>query len=297
MSVQLMNACIHGRLSEVESLLKPEGAVLPDPNWCDMNSWTALHHACHNGHSEVVKLLLAHTGINVNWQTRYGDTAIGISCKRGRLEVVCELLKDPRVNVKLADMDGRTPLWHAAYGERVEVIEWLIAARRDLGDLSKKGKDWGEEYTVLEVSKLRNHHEIMRLVERFMTNPERTRHDVQAKLGMLGAVATEVFALTVFLCDGLLQLKPPAAGSTGATAAGAAGGIGGALRFFTLASKLPMELQMILCHRVVGSVEDNILSQDSEAAFKALARVLLPRYSPPKGARFAVEKRKQCVIS
>jgi len=36
-----------------------------------------------------------------------------------------------------------------------------------------------------------------------------------------------------------------------------------------------MELQMILCHRVVGSMKQNILSKDSEAAFKSLARILL----------------------
>jgi len=36
-----------------------------------------------------------------------------------------------------------------------------------------------------------------------------------------------------------------------------------------------MELQMILCHRVVGSMKQNILRKDSEAAFKALARILL----------------------
>ena len=36
-----------------------------------------------------------------------------------------------------------------------------------------------------------------------------------------------------------------------------------------------MELQMILCHRVVGSMKQNILLKDSEAAFKSLAGILL----------------------
>ena len=36
-----------------------------------------------------------------------------------------------------------------------------------------------------------------------------------------------------------------------------------------------MELQMILCHRAVGSTKQNILHKDSEAAFKELARILL----------------------
>ena len=82
------------------------------------------------------------------------------------------------------------------------------------------------------------------------------------KLGVLDALAAEVFALTVFLCDDLLQLKPTLTTTITASAAS---------RFFTIASKLPMELQMILCHRVVGSMKQNILHKDSEVAFKSLA--------------------------
>ena len=38
-----------------------------------------------------------------------------------------------------------------------------------------------------------------------------------------------------------------------------------------------MELQMMLCHRAVGSTKQNILHKDSEAAFKSLAGVLVPK--------------------
>ena len=74
----------------------------------------------------------------------------------------------------------------------------------------------------------------------------------------------EVFALTVFLCDGLLQLKP-ASHPAGIAAS----------RFFIIASKLPMELQMVLCHRMFDSMKQNNFSKDSEAAFKSLARFFL----------------------
>jgi len=70
---------------------------------------------------------------------------------------------------------------------------------------------------------------------------------------------------TVFLCDDLLHLKPALASTVAFTAA---------TRFFSIARSLPMELQMILCHRAFGSMKQNILRQDSEAAFKSLARVL-----------------------
>ena len=41
---------------------------------------------------------------------------------------------------------------------------------------------------------------------------------------------------------------------------------------------LPMEVQMILCHRAVGSAKDGILSKDSEAAFKSLGKTLAKEF-------------------
>ena len=122
------------------------------------------------------------------------------------------------------------------------------------------------EYTALEIAREGNQTEAAAVLERFMSNPGQTRHELRVKLGVLDELAAEVFALTVFHCDDLLQLK--LASSPAATAAVAA-------RFFTIAKELPMELQMVLCHRGVGSTKQNILQKDSEAAFKSLARILL----------------------
>jgi len=69
-----------------------------------------------------------------------------------------------------------------------------------------------------------------------------------------------MFALVVFVSDGLLEIK-----DTTTTAA----------RFFSIARRLPLELQMMLCHRVVGSAKEIIPGKDSEVAFKELARRLL----------------------
>jgi len=83
------------------------------------------------------------------------------------------------------------------------------------------------------------------------------------KLGVLDEAAAEMFALTIFLCDGLLKLEFLNPDATEA------------FRFFTVARKLPIELQMILCCRAVGSMKESILSKDSETAFKDLSRILL----------------------
>jgi len=83
------------------------------------------------------------------------------------------MLKDPRVDVALDDNRGRTPLWWASYIRKDEVVEWLIASGRGLGDVkSKKGKSVadGRDYTALEIAR-ENKTEFVSLLERFIANP------------------------------------------------------------------------------------------------------------------------------
>ena len=255
---QLIDASKSGGIGEVKALLRDNPGL--NVNWADEYQSTALHRSSKHGHVEVVKVLLAHPDINVNCKDGRDQTPFLHGCREGHVSVVRELLKDPRVNVTCADNHGHTPLWLASLHGDHKVIEWLIASGRDLGDI-KNTKENGT--TALEIARKQHRNtQVVWLLERFTANPAHTRQQIRVTLGMLfplDALAAEVFALTVFLCDDLLQLKP----STTTTA-----------RFFAIVSKLPMELKMILCHRAVGSMKQNVLHKDSEAAFKLLARVL-----------------------
>jgi len=134
---------------------------------------------------------------------------------------------------------------------------------------TRKGKiGLAQNSQPLEIARERNNTEVVSVLERCITNPAQTRFEVRVKLGVLDECAAEVFALTVFLCDELLQLKPASLASTSPELAATA-------QFFAIVAKLSMELQMILCHRAVGSTKQNILHRHSEAAFKELARILL----------------------
>ena len=67
-------------------------------------------------------------------------------------------------------------------GGWVEVIEAFIASGRDLGDIeNKKGKySWDYKYyTALEIARKFEKREVVSLLERFMTNPTQTRHEVR----------------------------------------------------------------------------------------------------------------------
>jgi len=49
----------------------------------------------------------------------------------------------------------------------------------------------------------------------------------------------------------------------------------GAMRFFSVASQLPMDLQMVLCNRTLGSAKALILTKNSEPAFVNLAKIFV----------------------
>ena len=271
---QLYAAAHEGLASEVSSLLRDHPGL--DVHWENQLSYfqTALHTASVNGHVDVVKLLLAHPNIKVNLRQQYGRTPFALSCANGNEAVIRVLLKDSRIDITLADHAERTPLWIASCSGHDKAIEWLIASGRELGDVkNKKGKHWDDqEYTALEIATKKDQAKATSVLERFIANPAQTRYEIRVKLEVLDEVVTEVFALIIFLCDGLLQLKPA---SEPAVTLNQAVATAGATRFFVIVKRLPMELQMILCHRVMGSARQNILRKDSEAAFKSLAAFLL----------------------
>ena len=301
-----IDAAKSGCVEEVRALLRANPDL--DVTRKDLNyyCWTALHSASRGGHAEVVKLLLAQAAINVNELTTFGSTPFSFACSHGKVSVVRVLLKDPRVNVTLIEEDECTPLWWAAYHGHFEVVEWLIASGRDLGDLSKEMGQGFLKSTTLEIAEKKKKTEVAWLLERFMANPAKTRRELKVKIGVLDELAAEMFALTLFLCDDLLQPKPPLATPTLSThdsTATISTTTNAATRFFAIASKLPMELQMVLYHRAVGSLRQHILHKDSEAAFKALALTLQASFSSsPNCLSKAVEetgaeRQRQCNIT
>ena len=258
MSARVLYKCvINGDAEEVEQFLTDNPAF--DVNESLDVGWTALHFACYSGHHEVVSVLLVHPLINVNKKDDHGRTTLYLACYFGSLEIAKVLLDDPRSDINLPDHRGCTPLWWASYGGLVGVINWMIASGREL-DLDREGKYGGLEYTAIEIAIGESNTAVVSLLERFIGDQEKTSYEVRVELGVHDALAVDLFAITVFICDDFLRIKQPQ-------------WISKAGRFFRIASRLPMELQMMLCHRAHGSAKDNIPSKDSEPAFKSLAKL------------------------
>jgi len=219
---------------------------------------TLLHHACKGGNrrSPVIPILLAHPDIDVKVKTDHGSTPFYWACVLGYTSCVRELLKDSRVKVNEPRNDRRTPLWAAAYYRHLDIIKWWIASGREM-DLGKPGES---KTDAIGVAKKCGWTEVVSLLEEFKENPEETRSKVRMEIGCDEAAA-EMFALLVFVSDGLLQVNGTASSP--------------AARLFNIARQLPLEFQMMLCCRLVGLTKEIISGKDSEVAFKELAKRLL----------------------
>lgn len=243
-------------MSQVKEILKKNPAF--DVNWWDRNTWTGLHHACEKGHDSLVSVLLGHPGIDVNQKDYNGCTPFMMACYFGKTYCVRLLLKDAKVEVNEPAKNGCTPSWAVTFEGHSDIIQWWIASGREM-DLGKPRK-W--ESDVVWAAERRKHPKVVALLESFRDYPVETRRAARIKVGWSNEAAAEVFALTVFVSDGLLEIANQ--GEHAMTPAPAA-------RFFRITRALPLELQMVLCHRVVGSTLELIPGRDSEVAFMNLA--------------------------
>ena len=220
---------------------------------------TLLHQACtERSGSAVIPLLLAHPDIDVNVKDIAEGTPFYWACNGGYTSCVRELLKDSRVKVNEPDEYEQTPLLNAAYSGNLDVFKWWIASGRDM-DLGKPGDI--HKMDAIGVAMKIGKTEVATLLERFKKNPVETRHVMRVEIGWYDELAAEMFALVVFVSDALLQIND----ATTTTPAA---------RFFNIAKLLPLELQMVLCFRLLRSGKEIIAGKDSEAAFKELARRL-----------------------
>ena len=134
---------------------------------------------------------------------------------------------------------------------------WWVASGREMN----LRKLWSYNADAIGMAKNRGMKEVVTLLERFKENPLETRHAVRVDLRWYSQAAAMVFALVIFVSDELLAIRQTTTPAT---------------RFFRITSRLPLELQMVLCNRVVGLAKEIIPRRACEAAFKALAIQVYP---------------------
>lgn len=107
----------------------------------DSGGYSALHHACINGHVDIVKLLLAHEA-SPNLPDMRGSSALHLASWAGEEEIVKMLLTHPYrpANPNLPTIEKETPLHCASQHGHTEVLSILLAHDADPNVLNTRGE-------------------------------------------------------------------------------------------------------------------------------------------------------------
>ena len=145
-------------ISEIQQLLEA-GA---DANVKNTYDATPLYMASENGHSEVVKLLLA-AGADVNIaENIFGTTPLIAAVTDGHAEIV-KLLIAANADVNIATKTvGLTSLIIATQEGHADIVKQLIEAGANI-DATMMDRN-GDKYTALQISRRLGHVEIVKLL-------------------------------------------------------------------------------------------------------------------------------------
>ena len=212
----------------------------------------ALVEACQYGSAEVVSFLLKQPSIEVNKPEPHGNTALMTACGKGDLDCVRLLMQHP--GLVDSRKDGMTSLEMAVSGGKKDIVRWWIAAGYEIDT-----RDLRRFLVRASGDKL----EIKRLVTDFEADPDLVSQQLSFEF-KLPVAAAHLFALVIFATDGYLA-APPALSVQDPL-----------YRFLQMVGRLPMEVQMIVCHRWLGSMGTYISLERRETAFRILARRFQP---------------------
>jgi ankyrin repeat protein len=264
---QFFLAVTRKNAEEVRQILDQNPQAIPGLlKYSEKYTKTSLHVVCLSRCDAILKILLNRCSEeDVNRQDAGGRTPFLLACFMGSTDCAVLLIKDPRTNLALRSNHGYTPLWMAAYYGYPKIIEeWIISGR----DMNPHSQTRG--LSPMNAATDEGNTKICELFEKYNRSRPAITHALRVQKGWHHRMASEVLAPVVFVSDGLLEgiihphflrISERGEGPCGIKA----------LRFFNIARRLPVELQMVLCYRVAGVRGTNIPCGLRERAFRDLA--------------------------
>jgi len=263
----IWEAATDGHSALLADLLASPGLTAADINF-QYGFWLErpLNQAIRRGFEDCVRLLVSHPLVEINYRTPASVASLYRACSHDRpysLGIVKTLCGHPHIDLNVVDVDNTTPLWIACHMGQTDTVRFLLAhagvGRLDVtrrANESSNGddpftNDW-EGKTALEVAPNSAIREIMTL---YLADPRQTRRALRKELGLSAEDAAADFVSAVLLCDGYLRLGQKVSGDREA-------------RFLSVVSRLPLELQMIICYRRHDSRKDIIITPDVERALQ-----------------------------
>jgi len=228
---------------------------------------------------ECVRLLLDAPGVLINFQSHAGSTPLHYCMTRyspvSPMEILKLVCEHPGINFNLPDENSQTPLWRGCQVKHLKRVEMLMAlAPAGALDLSVTSRTCVTDepghatffhilYEGKSAIQVARDPKIRQLILDYGMDAWETRRGLRTALGLFDENIAADFACTVLLCDAHLRLRAPVESRDARC------------RFFGVIARLPLELQMAVCHRRHGSPGDIICSRDTDAALIYVISLLL----------------------
>ncbi|KAH8417573.1 hypothetical protein KR222_001960 [Zaprionus bogoriensis] len=146
---EFLEAARNGNISHIEKVLSQKGkragplASLrrTGVNVQDSGGYSALHHACLNGHEDIVRLLLAHEA-STNLPDSRGSSPLHLAAWAGETDIVRLLLTQPYrpASANLQTIEQETPLHCAAQHGHTGALALLLAHDADPNMRNSRGE-------------------------------------------------------------------------------------------------------------------------------------------------------------
>src|SRR6266478_249224 len=133
-SDEIYYAAANGDLDKVKALLKDNPDLVSSK---DKDGYTPLHLAAVEGHTDVVKYLLAGKA-DVNALDKDDETPLHLAAFKGHKDVV-ELLLTSRADVNAKADDGTTPLHLATQKDHKDMASLLLASNANVNAKADDG--------------------------------------------------------------------------------------------------------------------------------------------------------------
>jgi len=239
----LMLTCLLGN----EDVLS---ALLDHPNITEcMTDNLYLHLALNSDHITALKVLIEHPKMDPTKVIDCFELVLLSLAEKKKYRVIMFLMQHPRVYRRICRYCDETGRYCSIEyrGISGRLTKWVIALRSDVNRLVSKGAPWLPVF-----------------LKWFQKNPMATRANFRKDLQLLGVTAAEYFGFIVLLCDGYVQIKRIVTRTWQKP-----------VRFLTIAQRLPMELQMILCNTIVGSSQSIIPKPYIDLALSSIFNILV----------------------
>ena len=267
--------CPHFDRTQAQEIVDRCPKVL-GPNPDTLNSF--FHLAMTKDNREVFAFLLRQPSIDVNAKDWRGLSPLSDAlswpndAKHNHFAKL--LLLDPRIDADEHNFNPKfKPFVAICLSMNVEILRFWLALGKpvDLNITVNVDERVGEislrHYVMSKVrdpSYFPEDLKFKKLIVKHELEPEDLKFRLSVKLLFRRESAAYIFCLMVFFCDGFLVVGSDHYRWLRSTSS--------IVRFFEIAAKLPLDLQMLLANKVTGQPSDVIIAPLVEQGFRCLAR-------------------------